>query len=46
VFTEVREVARTGAPHAMPDETGVPIWICRGIRIPLDEAWRRGRHYI
>jgi 4-amino-4-deoxy-L-arabinose transferase-like glycosyltransferase len=45
-FTEVREVARTGAPHAMPDETGVPIWICRGLRIPLDEAWRRGKHYI
>ena len=45
-FTEVREVARTGAPHAMPDENGVPIWICRGLRIPLDEVWRRGKHYI
>jgi hypothetical protein len=45
-FTEVREVARTDAPHAMPDETGVPIWICRGLRIPLDDAWRRGKHYI
>ena len=45
-FSEVREAARTSAPHAMPDETGVPIWVCRGIRIPLDDAWRRGRHYI
>lgn len=45
-FIEVREVARTSAPHAMPDETGVPIWICRGLEIPLDEAWRRGKHYI
>jgi dolichyl-phosphate-mannose-protein mannosyltransferase len=45
-FTEVREIARTNAPHAMPDETGVPIWICRGLTIPMDQAWRRGKHYI
>ncbi|HEU4929996.1 MAG TPA: glycosyltransferase family 39 protein, partial [Candidatus Krumholzibacteria bacterium] len=45
-FTEVREVARTGARYAMPDETNVPIWICRGIRIPLAEAWERGRMFI
>jgi Dolichyl-phosphate-mannose-protein mannosyltransferase len=46
VFTEVEEVGRTGARFAMPYETGIPIWICRGLRIPLDEAWRRGRMYI
>ncbi len=45
-FTEVQEVARTGAQYAMPDETGVPIWVCRGIKMPLDEAWRRGRMFI
>ncbi len=45
-FTEVREVARTGARYAMPDETNVPIWVCRGIRMPLAEAWERGRMFI
>ncbi len=45
-FTDVHEVARTNARYAMPDETGVPIWVCHGIRIPLDEAWRRGRMFI
>ena len=45
-FTEVNEVARTGARYAMPDETDVPIWVCRGIRMPLEEAWRRGRMFI
>lgn len=45
-FTEVHEVARTNARYAMPDETDVPIWVCRGIRLPLDEAWRRGRMFI
>ncbi len=45
-FTDVREVARTNAAYAMPDETGVLISICRGLRLPLDVAWRRGKHYI
>ena len=45
-FTEVREVARTKARYAMPDETDVPIWVCRGIRMPLEDAWRRGRMFI
>jgi hypothetical protein len=45
-FTEVREVARTSARYAMPDEVDLPIWICRGIRLPLEDAWRRGRVFI
>jgi hypothetical protein len=45
-FDEVHEVARTGARYAMPDETDLPIWVCRGIRMPLEEAWRRGRMFI
>jgi hypothetical protein len=45
-FTDVHEVARTSASHAMPDETDVPIWVCRGIRIPLEDAWLRGRMFI
>ena len=45
-FDQVREFARTNAPHAMPDETGVPIWICRGPRFRIDEVWRAGKHYI
>jgi hypothetical protein len=46
VFDQVHEVARTNARYAMPDEVGVPITICRGIKFPLDEAWRRGRMFI
>jgi len=45
-FDDVHEVARTNARFAMPDEVGVPIWICRGIKMPLEQAWRRGRMFI
>jgi hypothetical protein len=45
-FDQVEEVARTHALLAMPYENDVPIWICHGLRMPLDEAWRRGRMYI
>jgi Dolichyl-phosphate-mannose-protein mannosyltransferase len=45
-FDEVHEVARTSARYAMPDEVGVPISLCRGIKMPLDEAWQRGRMFI
>jgi hypothetical protein len=46
VFYEVREVARTHARYAMPVEVGVPILVCRRIKLPLDEAWRMGRMFI
>ncbi len=46
VFEEVTEVGRTAPGYAMPDEIDVPIWICRGIKIPIEEAWRHGKHYM
>jgi hypothetical protein len=46
VFGEIQEVARTAPRYAMPDETGVPIWICRGMTVPLEEAWGMGKLYI
>lgn len=46
VFDEVSVAARVTAPYAMPYETRDPIHVCRGLRLPLAEAWRLGRHYI
>jgi hypothetical protein len=44
-FDEYVEVGRTHARYAMPDETGVGIWLCRGLRVPLGEVWRLGKVY-
>jgi 4-amino-4-deoxy-L-arabinose transferase-like glycosyltransferase len=32
-------------PWAMPDEAGQTLWVCRGRRQPLDEAWPELRRY-
>ncbi|MDH4036160.1 MAG: glycosyltransferase family 39 protein [Candidatus Krumholzibacteria bacterium] len=44
-FEEYVEAGSTHARYAMPDETGVGIWVCRGIRLPLEEVWRLGKAY-
>ena len=35
-----------GAPYAMPYENDRPIFICRGLRIPLASLWPRLQRYL
>jgi 4-amino-4-deoxy-L-arabinose transferase-like glycosyltransferase len=34
-------VAQFGVPYAMPYESDRPIFVCRGLRVPLSDAWPR-----
>ena len=43
---ELEVVGRVESPYAMPLETRNPIHLCRGLKVPLAEAWRRARHFI
>ena len=45
-FSEVEVAGRVDSPYAMPFETRWPIHLCRGLKAPLDEAWRRGKTFI
>jgi hypothetical protein len=45
-FESVTVAGRFESPYAMPYETRHPILICRGLKPPLAEAWRRGKRYI
>ena len=45
-FEDVRPVARITNPYAMPYEREDPITICRRPKVPLRDAWARGRHFI
>jgi hypothetical protein len=45
-FAEVSEVGRFDHPYAMPYERDAPIYLCRGWKLPLADAWRLGRLYI
>ncbi|WJR75475.1 glycosyltransferase family 39 protein [Bradyrhizobium sp. NP1] len=38
-------VDRTDSPFAMPYENGRPIFICRGLRVPLEQIWDRLKRY-
>jgi 4-amino-4-deoxy-L-arabinose transferase-like glycosyltransferase len=44
-YASVEPAGRFEVPWAMPDETGQTLWICRGRRQPLDEAWESLRRY-
>jgi 4-amino-4-deoxy-L-arabinose transferase-like glycosyltransferase len=46
VFADVRPVAALAEPLAMPYEREHPVAICRGAKVPLREAWVRGKHFI
>jgi hypothetical protein len=45
-FESVTEAARLTSPYAMPYETADPILVCRGLKRPLADAWRSGKHFI
>jgi 4-amino-4-deoxy-L-arabinose transferase-like glycosyltransferase len=45
-FESVTVAGRLESPYAMPFETRSPILVCRGLKIPLAEAWARGKKFI
>jgi hypothetical protein len=38
-------VARFGAPYVMPYENDRPIFVCRGLRVPLTVAWPKFKRF-
>jgi hypothetical protein len=42
----VEQHATVVSPHAMPHETDLPVYVCRGLKIPMDEAWRRLKRFV
>lgn len=45
-FDEVTLAATHVAAYAMPYETDLPIYICRGLKVPIQEAWPAVKMYI
>ncbi|MDP9016772.1 MAG: glycosyltransferase family 39 protein [Candidatus Eremiobacteraeota bacterium] len=46
VFRDVRRVGEISTPLVRPLEDHVPIYICRGIRIPLATVWPQTKNFI
>ena len=45
-FSQVEVAGRVESPYAMPFEIRWPIHVCRGLKAPLNDAWRRGKTFI
>ena len=45
ICSSLEVVDKTDSPFAMPYENGRPIFICRGLRTPLDKLWARLKRY-
>ena len=45
LFERVQRAATTSCGHCMPYENNRPVWIARGLRLPVAELWPRVKHY-
>lgn len=45
-YGQVVEAARHFDALAMPYESGLAIYLCRGLKVPLADVWPRVKHYI
>lgn len=44
-YASCAEAGTTDNPWAMPSETGLTLWVCRGRQPPMDKDWARFKHY-
>ena len=45
-YEEVEEVAVVVSPFAMPWETNREVYVCRRLKVPFEELWRRAKSFI
>jgi len=46
LFRSVEFAGWIESPYAMPYETHQPIWIERGLRLPMKDVWPKAKRYI
>lgn len=39
MFTEFRQIGAVDAPYAVPEQNGSPIWVARGLKLPIHTFW-------
>lgn len=45
VFSQVEQVATITNEYAMPYENNLPVYVCRGLKAPLNSIWSQVKHY-
>lgn len=46
IFRDVREVARVHCDYCVPEVARYRVYVCRGLRRPLEEVWRELKHFV
>ena len=46
LFRSVEFAGWIESPYAMPYETHQPIWIERGLRLPMKDVWPKAKRYM
>jgi 4-amino-4-deoxy-L-arabinose transferase-like glycosyltransferase len=41
----VQEADTVRCTYCMPYQNNLPVYVCRGLKVPLEEAWSRLKHY-
>lgn len=45
-FESVEQAATIESPYAMPSETNLPVYVCRRLRVPLNDAWPKLKRFV
>ncbi len=45
VFQKIEQVAMIRHEYVMPHENNLPVYLCRGLTMPIKEIWPRLKHY-
>jgi len=46
LFESFEQVGTVDAPEAVPEQNGSPIWVARGLKIPVAEFWKRIKKFV
>lgn len=46
MFDSFEPVAKVHAPYAVPEQNESPVWVARGLKVPVDVFWKRIRKYL
>ena len=46
VFESVEQAAVVTSEYAMPYETNLPVFVCRKLKMPLEQIWPGNKHFI
>lgn len=46
MFQSFEQVSNVHAPNAVPEQNGSPVWIARGLKVPVADFWRAIRKFV